>query len=283
LNDEARSPVVGAMHLGAMHFDVMRVVDRLSETEDTVTLTLGGSRPFEPGQFNMLYAFGVGEVPISVSGPADRSDVLVHTLRRVGAVTEALGRLGPGDSIGVRGPYGTPWPVSAAVGKHLILVAGGIGLAPLRPVVYHALSRPAAYRRVSLLYGARSPDQMLFRAELEQWQRAEGLECQVTVDRGDPGYDGNTGVVTKLVERLEIEPSQAIAMLCGPEVMMRFAARELIRRGLSRRNLYLSAERNMKCATGFCGHCQLGPLLLCQHGPVVSYDRLAPLLSVPEL
>lgn len=266
----------------ALAFDVARVLATREETDDTVSLTVAGARPFAPGQFNMLYAFGVGEVPISVSSDPDGSE-LVHTVRRVGRVTEALGRLRPGDALGVRGPFGTAWPVHAASGKHLLVVAGGIGLAPLRPVVYQALSRRDEFERVTLLYGARSPDQMLFADELERWAASPEIEVEVTVDRGDPGWHGNVGVVTKLVEQLSLDASRVVAMACGPEVMMRFVARSLLRRGLSQERIFLSAERSMKCAAGFCGHCQLGPLLLCRDGPVLRYDRLAPLLCVQEL
>ncbi len=260
-----------------------RVTAVAAETHDTVTLTLEGRLAFSPGQFNMLYAFGVGEVPISISGDPARERGIVHTLRRVGPVTEALGSLAAGAFVGWRGPYGTAWPVGAARGEHLLVVAGGIGLAPLRPVLYRALAERERFGRVTLLYGARSPGELLFRSELEAWQRAGALECQVTVDRGDPGYEGPTGVVTKLIDQLDFDPTATVAMVCGPEVMLRFSARSLDRHGLPRERLYASAERNMKCATGFCGHCQLGPLMLCKHGPVLRGDTALPLLAIPEL
>lgn len=267
----------------AFAFQVMRVTAATRDTNDTFSLELDGGFPFLPGQFNMLYAFGTGEVPISISGDPSNPGRLVHTIRRVGATTEALCRLNSGDSVGVRGPYGTAWPVSVAAGKHLLIVAGGIGLAPLRPVVYEALRNRDRFRSVALLYGARTPADLLFAPELEKWRDRTDFDCRVTVDRGDPGWHGNTGVVTTLIDARTIDPENTVAMICGPEVMMRFAARNLRQRRMAASDIYLSEERNMKCGIGVCGHCQLGPLLLCKHGPVLTYERLEPLLLVREL
>jgi NAD(P)H-flavin reductase len=265
-----------------MSFEPMRLTSVTRDTSDTYSFELDAGFAFEPGQFNMLYAFGVGEVPISISGDPARP-ALVHTVRAVGAVTRALTRLGPGDELGVRGPYGTAWPVAAAEGGDLLVVAGGIGLAPLRPAVYRALARRAHFRRLWVVYGARTPSDLLYRDELAVWSARDDMECDVIVDRGDSDWNGHTGVVTKLVDELPLDPERTLAMLCGPEIMLRFAARSLLGRGVPASGIYLSAERNMKCGVGLCGHCQLGPLLLCKDGPVLSYARLAPWMSVREL
>jgi NAD(P)H-flavin reductase len=264
-----------------MQPEAARVLARHEECAGVITLTLAtAARPIQPGQFNMLYAFGVGEVPISTSGDPAHAGVAVHTIREVGAATRALCRTRPDDVIGIRGPFGTPWPLDALAGADLLVIAGGLGLAPLRPVVYHALARRSAFGRVRLLMGARSPSDLLFRAELERWQHQE-LEVLVTVDHADPSWEGHVGVVPALLAGLDLRPSTA-ALLCGPEVMMRFTVRELGRRGVAEDRMFLAMERNMKCAVGFCGHCQLGPSFVCKDGPVLRCDRLGSWLWLKE-
>jgi len=265
----------------------MAVLRFRRETRDTFTLELdarprGGFR-FAPGQFNMLYAFGLGEVPISISGDPLRPAVLTHTIRAVGPTTRALGRLKKGDCVGVRGPFGTPWPLDEAQGKDLLVVAGGIGLAPLRPTILSALSRRPAFGRVCIAYGVRAPAELLYAKELERWRGRIDVDLEVTVDRGDPDWRGHTGVVTKLLRQFELDPPNTVAMLCGPEVMMRFAARELEGLGVPEPRIYLSMERNMKCGVGSCGHCQLGPTFICKDGPVYPLTKMTPLMSVQEL
>jgi NAD(P)H-flavin reductase len=229
---------------------------------------------FAAGQFNMLYVFGVGEIPISISGDSAKSKTLVHTTRVVGTVTRAMRRLKRGDVLGVRGPFGSPWPVGEAEGSDVVIVAGGIGLAPLRPVLYKVLSQREKYGKVVLLYGTRSPSDILFQRELETWRARFDLEVYVTVDRAAGGWRGNVGVVTTLIAKAPFDPPNAVAMICGPEVMMRFAAMELERRGVAAESIFLSLERNMKCAIGFCGHCQFGPAFVCKDGPVFGYHRI---------
>ena len=257
------------------------------ETYDTFTLELAsaagngeGKFLFSPGQFNMLYAFGVGEVAISISGDPARSDRLAHTVRAVGATTKALGRVRRGDTVGVRGPFGSQWPVDAAAGRDVIIIAGGIGLAPLRPVVYQILRHRAKYGNVALLYGARTPSDLLYAKELEQWRGRFDVDVQVTVDRADASWRGTVGVVTTFIPRLRFDPSDAVAMICGPEIMMRFAVQELEEREIQGENIYISMERNMKCAVGFCGHCQFGPAFICKDGPVFSYASVQSLLAI---
>lgn len=258
------------------------------ETPDTFTLELEpeDGRPemtFAPGQFNMIYAFGVGEVPISISGNPAKSATLVHTTREVGTVTRAMRQLKASDGLGVRGPFGVGWPVTGARGADVVIVAGGIGLAPLRPALYQLLAARKYYGKVVLLYGTRTPADILFRSELQHWHSRFDLEVHVTVDRAMGNWRGNVGVVTTLISRAPFDPHSTVAMVCGPEVMMRFTVQELERRGVALGNIYLSMERNMKCAVGFCGHCQFGPTFICKDGPVFRYDRVQPLLAAREI
>lgn len=260
----------------------------LSETRDTFTFELrpsvsNGAFTFFPGQFNMLYVFGVGEIPISISGNPEKKGNLVHTTRAVGTVTKAMRRLRKGDTLGVRGPYGTSWPVRDAQGGDIIIVAGGIGIAPLRPVLYHVLAHRENYRSVTLLYGTRTPDDILYRGELEHWRARLDLDVHVTVDRAAPTWKGSVGVVTTLIPRAPFDPVNTVAMVCGPEVMMRFTVQELQKRGIPDSKIFLSLERNMKCGIGLCGHCQYRELFVCKDGPVFSYGRVKDLLTKREV
>jgi NAD(P)H-flavin reductase len=258
------------------------------ETHDTFTLGLvpadGATvTSFRPGQFNMLYVFGVGEVPISISSNPEDCPALGHTTRVVGAVTKAMGGLKRGDLVGVRGPFGTPWPIAAEEGRDFLIVAGGIGLAPLRPALYALMKEREKHRKIVLLYGARTPEDILYRRELERWRGKFDLEIQVTVDRGASGWRGNVGVVTTLVSRAPFDPTNTIGLVCGPEVMMRFAVMEFQKRGIGTHRIFVSMERNMKCAIGFCGHCQYGPHFVCRDGPVFRFDRIAAIFGNAEV
>lgn len=234
-----------------------------------------------PGQFNMMYLFGVGEVAISVS----QATPLEHTIAAVGSVTIPLCRLREGDTVGLRGPYGVPWPVERALGKDLILMAGGLGLAPLRPALHQVLAEREGFGRIWLLYGARSPSEQLFKAEMRRWRSRFDLEFLATVDRSEPGWKGEVGLVTEPLRQVDrhLCPKQTIAFVCGPDVMMRSSVKELSARGLGEDSIYLSQERNMKCGMGVCGHCQFGPLFLCRDGPVVSLGQVARYLEVAEI
>lgn len=265
--------------------EACRVLRRLRETADTWTLELEPPRQgfaFAPGQFTMLYAFGAGEVPISISGDPARPERLVHTVRAVGPTTRAICAARRGDSLVVRGPFGSTWPVEVAEGGDLVVVAGGIGLAPLRPVLYAALARREAFTRIVLLYGARMPDQLLYTAELERW-RKQGIEIFATVDQADEQWRGAVGVVTTLIPRARLDPERTVAFVCGPELMMRFTASSLLQAGIAPGRLHVSLERNMKCALGHCGRCQFGPHYICGDGAVFDYPAVQHLLTVPEL
>jgi NAD(P)H-flavin reductase len=264
-----------------------RVLRRRRETEDTWTLDLlpvdGEPLELRPGQFTMLYKFGIGEVPISVSGDMTKPGPLVQTIRAVGSVTDALCAAKPGDLIGVRGPLGNGWPIQDAVGRDIVILAGGVGLPPLRPVLYHVLAHRENYGRVAVLVGARTPDDLVFRAEIERWRGRPDLHVNVTVDAAGTDWEGRVGVVTTLVPRAPFDPDLTTAFVCGPEVMMRFAVQALAEQGLAPENVCVSLERNMRCGIGLCGHCQIGPELICRDGPVYRWDQVERLLEVREL
>ena len=249
----------------------------------TLELTPVSAFGFVPGQFNMLYMFGLGEVAISLSGDPAEDHRIVHTVRAVGAVSSAITRLRREQVIGVRGPYGSHWPVLDSEGSDVVIVAGGLGLAPLRPVIYHVLAHRERYGRVVVLYGARGPTDILYRRELEAWRRRLDVEITVTVDHAAADRQGNVGVVPSLIPRMPIDPDHAVGMLCGPEIMMRFTVDALRQRGLPMDRIFLSMERNMKCATGHCGHCQFGPAFVCRDGPVFRFDRIAPFFNIREI
>ncbi len=238
---------------------------------------------FLPGQFNMLYAFGVGEVPISISGDPSRPDELVHTIRAAGTVTKVMAKLKKGDTIGLRGPFGSAWPMDEARGKDLLLIAGGLGLAPLRPAILEALRRRDDYNRVFLFYGARSPEDILYPKELKRWRGRFDTTVELTVDRASTRWHGDVGVVTQLIRQANFDPANSLAMICGPEIMMRFCVRELGRRGMPHEAMYVSMERNMKCGVGMCGHCQFGPGFVCKDGPVYRFDKIERIFYLREI
>jgi NAD(P)H-flavin reductase len=257
------------------------------ELVDTVTVDLepptGAAVPYRPGQVNMLSVFGLGEVPISVSGDPAVPGVQRHTIRAAGAVTTGLTRVRPGDTVGVRGPFGTGWDVEATAGRDVVVVAGGLGLAPLRPAVYWLLAHRGQLGRVGLLYGSRTPDDLLYRDELQAWRARFDLDVQVTVDRAGGGWRGEVGVVPALVRRLAVDPANTVAFVCGPEIMMRFAADALTDLGVPAERVEVSLERNMKCMVGLCGHCVLGPYYVCTDGPVLPWSAVGRLTRVREV
>jgi NAD(P)H-flavin reductase len=262
-----------------------RVLTRHQELTDTVTIRIApvAKRLPDPlpGQYEMLWAFGIGEVPISASG-LDDDGVLEHTIRSVGAVTKSLCSSKVGDIIGVRGPFGIGWNIDRAMGHDLLIVAGGLGLAPLRLAMLEALDNRHRYGRLALLVGARDPGSLLFVEELEQWRGRFDIEVEVTVDAAPPSWRGNVGVVTKLMAHTPVDFPKTTAIVCGPEVMMRFAAMTLADHGVPPGQIYLSMERNMRCAIGHCGHCQFGPEFICKDGPVFPWTRMEKMMLAKE-
>ena len=263
------------------------VADKRQELGDTWTLELepangAGVGPFTPGQFSMLYAFGAGEVPISVSGGGGEGERLGHTVRAVGAATRSICAAEPGEQLGVRGPFGNTWPLAEAEGGDVVVVTGGIGLAPLRLAVKQLIANRDSYREVSLLYGARTPEEMLYPGELQGWREA-GISVATSVDSAPSGWEGRVGLVTTLIPEAGFEGERTTALVCGPEVMMRFVSAALRDRGVAPERIHLSLERNMKCAVGHCGHCQLAHKFVCKDGPVFPLGRIETLLGVREL
>ncbi|MFV8782644.1 FAD/NAD(P)-binding protein [Microbulbifer sp. SA54] len=265
---------------------LFRVDRRIDEFAGTFTLYLSSEQSrepplFRPGQFNMLYAFGAGEVPISMSGSPAEHNGYVHTIRAHGLVTQALARLRDGDTIGVRGPFGHGWPLEKAEGKNLLIIAGGLGLAPLRPVLCSLLQGQPAVKQATLFYGARRPQEVLFRDSMRDWR--ERIALVLSVDDADTQWDGRVGVITEPLRSAEIDGENSIVFLCGPEVMMRFCVRLLLDKGVPESSIYLSMERNMKCATGHCGHCQWGPSFICKDGPVFNYGSVSRWMNIRAL
>ncbi|MEV5705004.1 FAD/NAD(P)-binding protein [Actinoallomurus sp. NPDC052274] len=257
-----------------------RVAERREETHDTATLVLRPCGepipPVRPGQFTMMYAFGIGEAPISVSRTGT---VIEQTVRDVGAVSRALATSEPGRMIGVRGPYGVGWGVEDVAGRDLVFAGGGIGLAPLRPALLYALERRESYGAITVLIGARTPADLLYQAELDRW-RHHGARVEVTVDHAGDGWPGRVGLITTLLDLVDADPANTTAFICGPEIMMRLTAQALCDGGTT--DVRISLERNMRCGVGWCGHCQLGSWLICRDGPVVAYRDAAPELAVKE-
>lgn len=280
------APTVDALNPWAPH--AVRIRAMRPEVPQAITYDLAFEDPavaerfrFRPGQFNMLYLPGIGESAISVSSDPDTPKRLLHTVRAVGNVTRALEHKRVGDQLLLRGPFGSAWPVDLCVGQDLVIAAGGLGLAPVRPVLYYIVNRREQYGKVWLLYGARSPRDLLYRSEYEDWRNA-GIDVEVTVDLGYDGWDGHIGVVPVLFDRLHLDGSRTRVITCGPEIMMRFVIAACLTQQIAPQQIYLSMERNMNCALGFCGHCQLGPAFVCKDGPVFTYEQMEPYLHVED-
>ncbi len=265
-----------------------RVVDRKLESDKLITLEMEPSgpqaiAPIEPGQFNMLYVFGVGEVPISVSSIAVEHPTIVHTIQDVGPVSKAIFERSGKEEIGVRGPFGTIWPIEKAYNKDVLIIAGGVGLCPLRPVIEYLLAERHQIGELNILYGARDPDNIIFHPDIISWQSDPQNNFLVTVDHAFSRWHGNVGVVTRLIPKARFDPNNTVVFVCGPEVMMRFAIYACRDAGIDKNDIYLSMERNMKCAIGWCGHCQYGPHFLCKDGAVFDYPAIQHYLNVQDL
>lgn len=264
-----------------------RVIDRTSELNDVTTLRVQpiNKSPVEakPGQFAMLYVFGIGEIAISISAIDAKDGSLLHTIRDVGAVSRALTQMEPDSQLGWRGPFGIGWPLQEAEGRDVVLVAGGLGLAPLRPAIAALRARRERFRRISILIGCRTPEDLFFLQDIEDWRGRPDIDLDVTVDHGDAGWLGHVGVVPTLISRAAFDPENCVAFVCGPEIMMRFSAQALLGEGVGPARIYLSMERNMKCALGHCGRCQFGPTFVCKDGPVLPLERISSIFATREI
>jgi NAD(P)H-flavin reductase len=266
-----------------------KIVDIVEEAEGISTFWLELEDPdlraryrFGHGQFNMLYIPGYGEAAISISSDPEKSELIGHTIRFVGNVTRAISNLRVGDQVGVRGPFGTTWPIENCNGCDIVIAAGGIGLAPLRSTIYHIINHRADFGKVVVMYGARTPKDLIYTSEYDQW-REHDIDVMITVDRADQDWQGQIGVVPLLFYRTRFDTHNTRVLSCGPEIMMRFVVFEGLARRISPENIYLSLERNMKCGQGFCGHCQTGPYYICKSGPVYRFDDLEPYFNLEDI
>jgi len=245
----------------------------------TYTLTFTKERKdfsFRPGQFVMLSLFGVGEAPFSLCSNPVEKKTLAFTIRNVGNVTKALDGLSEGDAVGVRGPYGTSWPLEEAQNKNILIVAGGVGMASLRSLIMYVANNRHDYRDVEILYGARKPDDLLFTDEFNHWAEIENTRLLLTVDTVPKGsaWAHNVGVVTTLFEKMHATSDNTVVMMCGPEIMMRFVVKGLMHRGFTDDQIFVSLERRMECGIGICGHCQLGTKFVCKEGAVFRFSEV---------
>jgi NAD(P)H-flavin reductase len=261
------------------------IVEKIREAEDihTYRLRLDDEKTsrnfrFAAGQFNMVYLFGVGEVAISIVSDPDQSEFLDHTIRAVGRITKAIAGLQTGNVLGLRGPFGRGWPLDEARGRHVVIVTGGLGCAPVVGAIEYIFRRRAQYGSVKILHGVKTSHDLLYRERFEAWRKQPNTEVLLTSDQPDKTWEHHVGVVTELFERVSIDPSNTMVLMCGPEIMMRLGVPILMKRGIPATAVYVSLERHMECGIGLCGHCQMGPYFLCKDGPVIRYDRVEPWL-----
>jgi len=263
------------------------IVERVQESDTIFTLRLRFTDPavqaayrFQPGQFNMVYLYGVGEVPISiVSDPLDEH-LLDHTIRRVGRVTEGLAQLKAGDRIGIRGPYGRGWPLQQVEGRDVAVITGGLGCAPVVSVINYVMRRRESYGKLTIIQGVKHSRDLIYRDRYQAWSEAPDTQVLIAASSSDALWPWHAGPVTDLFAQAQFDPDNTTAMMCGPEGMMIAGAGLLAQRGLAEDAIYLSMERNMQCAVGLCGHCQYGGRFICKDGPIFSYPEVKPLLGV---
>lgn len=251
-------------------------IEKLTESEKLFQLRLSNGKPLghQPGQFVEVSVMGIGEAPISISSPPINDNSFELAVRKVGNLTNAMHRLGVGDKLGIRGPFGTNFPTEEAKGKDVLFVAGGIGLVPLRSFIKFVLEHRKDYGEVTILFGARNPSEQLFLTELEEWRGRKDIRYLETVDRADATWKGNVGVITTLFSKVHVEPSKTICVVVGPPVMYRFVIMEAKAKGIPDTQIFLSLERRMKCGLGKCGHCQINKIYVCQDGPVLRYSDI---------
>jgi len=255
--------------------------ERLSEKDRLFQLRLkdGNRLNHQPGQFVEVSVLGVGEAPISIASSPTRDDLFELGIRAIGNLTRALHQLKPGETVGIRGPFGNGFPMSELLERDLLLVAGGIGLCPLRSMVQYAMDERAQFGKIILLYGCRQPAEQFFRGELDEWKKRQDIQILESVDHCpvDVAWEGSVGVITTLFPQMEINPGKTTALIVGPPVMYRYVVAECLRKGIAKERILLSLERRMKCGMGFCGHCQINNVYVCLDGPVFSYAQLSKL------
>ena len=264
------------------------IVERIQESSTVFTLRLRFTDPglhqrytFQPGQFNMVYLFGVGEVPISIVSDPEDERLYDHTIRAVGRVTRGLAQLRTGDRIGIRGPYGRGWPLARAEGRDVLIVTGGLGCAPVVSVINYVIKRRARFGRLIIMQGVKHSDDLLWRERYQQWATMADTQVVVAADKSGPQWPWRVGRVIEMLDEVELDPARTIAMMCGPEGMMKAAMTRLLQQGVAPQMLFMSMERNMQCAIGHCGHCQYGGKFVCKDGPVFSYDEVQALFDHP--
>ena len=259
-----------------------RITSRVQETRDIFSVKLELVDPkirdayrSYPGQYNMLYLFGVGEVPISIVSDPEDNGPLEHTIRAVGRVTHGLERLRVGDTLGLRGPYGRGWPLQAAQGRNVVVISGGLGCAPVVSMIRYMLRRRDDHGQITILQGVKHSNDLIWRRQYQEWEQIRDVQVLLAADQGGPQWPFSVGNVTVLLEKANIPPEDTVAVLCGPEPMMKAAIPRLLERGVDPFHIWLSIERNMQCGIGHCGHCQVGPHFICQDGPVFRYPDIA--------
>ncbi len=260
---------------------VATILSQKEDTPDTRSYRLRFRDPdehdafsFRPGQFLELSVFGVGEAPFCLASSPTRKDAIEVTVKRTGKVTDALFALGPGDEVGIRGPCGNGFDVDAAAGSDLLFVAGGIGLPPLRGLIWNVLDQRDRFGDVTILYGARTPTDLVYKEELKQWEEEDGVTLHVTVDQGEAGWSGNVGMVPTLFNLVDLQSASTLAYVCGPPIMIKFVVQDLLMRGFAEERVISTLERMMQCGVGKCNHCSIGHLLVCRDGPVFNYRQI---------
>ncbi len=265
---------------------IARIQAVRDETPDTKTFTLRFRRPqesaafhFLPGQFVELSVFGQGEAPFCIASSPARAEFFETTVRRTGKLTDALHRMGPGAEVGIRGPFGNGFDLASARGKDLLFVAGGIGLPPLRSLIRNVLDERDRFRNVTILYGARTPLDLVYKDELREWRSTPGIEFHVTVDTGMPGWTGNVGMVPVLFAKTTLRPETTLAYVCGPPIMIKFVVQDLFMRGFREEAVISTLERMMQCGIGKCNHCAIGHRYVCRDGPVFNFRQIRELVE----
>lgn len=266
---------------------IAHIVERRRESDTIFTLRLRFEDPlareqyrFAPGQFNMVYLYGVGEVAISVVSDPEEEGLFDHTIRIVGRVTEGLAALNPGDSVGIRGPYGRGWPLQEAEGQDVLIVTGGLGCAPVVSVIHYVIRRRRRFGKLTIIQGVKHSADLIYRRHYEEWAQVPNTTVLIAANVSAGHWPWHVGPVTELIGQAEVDPARTAAMMCGPEGMMIAAAKILLEKGMAETALHFSTERNMQCAIGHCGHCQFGGKFVCRNGPVFSYAEIKELLGV---